>query len=133
MEENRDRLIVIVAGYSDEMKRFIRSNPGLESRFKTFIDFPDYEGEELQAILGKMFDSAGCNLSMDAMVKATGLMMSLRRGRGFGNGRAVRNIFEECLARQAQRLAQREKIGSIDVRTVDAADIPGKDELPRLL
>ena len=133
MEEHRDRLIVIAAGYSDEMKRFIHSNPGLESRFKTFIEFPDYEGEELQAILGRMFEEAGCRLSMDAMVKATELMMSLKRGKGFGNGRAVRNIFEECLARQAVRLDEREGSGTVDVRILEAEDIPDKKDLPRLL
>ncbi len=124
MEDHRDRLVVIAAGYTAEMRRFINSNPGLSSRFKTFIDFPDYSAKELMEILTGMVASAQCQMSMDAMLKAAGLLMTIDPKHGFGNGRAVRNIFEECIARQAQRLAERGRYGTVDLTMIEEDDIP---------
>ena len=127
MENARDRLVVIVAGYRAEMKRFIDSNPGMASRFKTFIDFPDYSPEELGLMFQMRAASFGCHLSMDATVALAGLMAGAERGRGFGNGRMVRNVFEECVARQANRLAAAG--GKVDVTVFEASDIPTLEEL----
>lgn len=124
MEDRRDRLVVIVAGYRDEMTRFVESNPGLESRFKTFIDFPDYSDSELVEIFRGQCATAGCHLSMDGMVKLKRLMTGLDRGKGFGNGRTVRNLFEDCIARQANRLAVRSQYGELDIAMIEADDIP---------
>src|ERR1035438_6508930 len=98
MEDNRNRLVVIVAGYKDEMDRMINSNPGLKSRFKTSIDFEDYTTDELAEIFLSGAAAAGCTLSMDARVRMTEIMEALPKGKGFGNGRDVRNLWEETLA-----------------------------------
>jgi Holliday junction resolvasome RuvABC ATP-dependent DNA helicase subunit len=128
MEDYRDRLVVIVAGYKDEMGRFIDSNPGLKSRFKTFIDFEDYDASELFQILRHMASDAGIRFSLDAATAASQLMESLETGKkGFGNGRTVRNIFEECVARQADRLATRG--GKVDVTIFEPEDIPKAGEM----
>jgi stage V sporulation protein K len=131
MEDNRNRLVVIVAGYKDEMERMININPGLKSRFKTFIDFKDYSPADLFKILTYMAGQAGIRFSVDAMTAASWLMESLDTGKkGFGNGRTVRNIFEECLAKQAERLA-----GSggkkVDVTIFEKEDIPAKDDIAK--
>lgn len=128
MEDYRDRIVVIVAGYKDEMGRFIDSNPGLKSRFKTFIDFEDYESTDLYRILALMGAQAGVRFSFDAATAAGKLMESLETGRkGFGNGRTVRNIFEECLSRQADRLASRGV--KVDVTMFEEEDIPKPGEM----
>jgi stage V sporulation protein K len=122
MEDNRERLVVIAAGYKDEMDGFIDSNPGLKSRFKTIIDFADYNSEELFRILVQMGADNGMRFSADAMIAASWLMESLETGvKGFGNGRTVRNIFEECWARQGLRYAANNRI---DITMFEKSDIP---------
>jgi stage V sporulation protein K len=124
MEDKRDKLIVIVAGYREQMSRFIDSNPGLVSRFKTVIAFPDYSSQELTEIFNSICRNAGCNVAPDALKKAAAYFGSIERGKGFGNGRVARNVFEECIARQAARLAERGQYGKVDMATLEAADIP---------
>jgi stage V sporulation protein K len=110
------------------MGRFIDSNPGLKSRFKTFIDFEDYEPAELMQILRHMAAGAGIRFSLDATTAASQLMEALEPGKkGFGNGRTVRNIFEECVARQAERLST--KGGKVDVTMFEEEDIPKPGEM----
>lgn len=124
MEDHRGELVVIVAGYPDEMKRFIRSNPGLKSRFTKFIDFPDYTADDLMDIYMKLCADAGCRLSARAMTRAQSLMGTLDIGRrGFGNGREVRNIFQDTIERQATRLAKATR-GKADLSTLEDEDIP---------
>jgi SpoVK/Ycf46/Vps4 family AAA+-type ATPase len=128
MEEYRDRFVVIVAGYRDEMRRFVDSNPGLKSRLKTTIDFEDYDTEALFLIFLHMASGAGLRLSMDAQVAVSELMEGLGvRRRGFGNGRTVRNIFEECFARMADRI-ERSGTGAIDRSMFEGEDIPKPGE-----
>jgi len=128
MEDRKDRLVVIAAGYKDEMGRFLDSHPGLKSHFKTIIDFEDYSQAELVEIFRQMASTHGVRLSPDAQAPLATLMGSLDRGRkGFGNGRTVRNIFEECVTRQANRLA--ESGGRIDVATLEGSDIPKPGEM----
>jgi AAA+ superfamily predicted ATPase len=125
MEENRGRLVVIVAGYKDEMEHMIGINPGLKSRFKTFIDFQDYSPGDLFKILTHMAAEAGIRFSVDAMTGASLLMESLETGKkGFGNGRTVRHIFDKCLKRQAARLAS--KGDKFDLTMFEKEDIPEK-------
>jgi type IV secretory pathway TraG/TraD family ATPase VirD4 len=130
MEDNRNRLVVIVAGYKEEMERMINLNPGLKSRFKTFIDFKDYSPADLFKILAHMAGQAGVRFSVDAMTAASALMESLDAGKkGFGNGRTVRNIFEEILARQAGRLAGGGR--KVDVTMFEKEDIPAKEDIAK--
>jgi len=128
MEDHRDHLVVIVAGYEDEMDRFIDSNPGLKRRFKTFIKFEDYDAASLLKIFFHMSVAAGIRPSLDAQIAIQNLMESLETGKkGFGNGGTVRNVFEECLARLAERLEAR---GSrVDVTVFEEQDIPKVGEM----
>ena len=129
MEDRRGRLVVIAAGYRAEMATFINSNPGLASRFKTFIDFPDYTSEELMEILLNICTEAGCQMSMDAMRKAAAVMMKIDHAQNPGNGRAVRNLFEECVARQALRLSERGQYGTVDLTMIEANDVPELEDM----
>jgi acyl carrier protein len=111
MEDNRDRLVVIVAGYPDLMKQFLQSNPGLKSRFNTFIHFEDYNPSELYEIFSKMCQEYQYKLSDDASfyVKKHFEKMYEQRSNDFANGRDVRNYFEKVLQRQSNRLASAKK------------------------
>jgi stage V sporulation protein K len=96
MEDQRDRLAVIVAGYPDEMHRFLASNPGLASRFNRTIEFEDYSPEELLEIFEAMIRDGGYQLAVEARERAAQLfaIAHASRGASFGNGRFVRNLFE---------------------------------------
>ena len=106
MEDDRDKLVVIVAGYTDEMQRFLESNPGLKSRFNRFFNFEDYKPEEMLAIF-KIFCTKG-GFSTDKEAEDSLLLhfqeMYRDRDRNFGNGRAVRNLFETVIRAQAIRI-----------------------------
>lgn len=106
MEDHRDKLVVIAAGYSEEMKRFLEMNPGLSSRFSRTIDFPHYSAEELEQICGHFVRTSDYQFSEAAAIKVRELCRHMREtaDRTFGNGRAMRNMFEEAVRRQANRL-----------------------------
>lgn len=129
MEDHRERLIVIVAGYVEEMERFIQSNPGLESRFKVVVHFDDYDPLTVASIFTEFCDKAGCRVSMDATGKALAILTDKKKrcaannGRGWGNGRLARNLFEEAIKRQARRAAKHKKT---DIRVMEKDDIPDK-------
>ena len=131
MEDNRGRLVVIVAGYMEEMERMIGANPDLKSSFKTIIEFKDYSPEDLFKILANMAAEAGIRLSSDAMIAVSSLMESLETSKkGFGNGRTVRSIFEDCLARQGERLVAARAHGEkVDVTIFEKDDIPKVGEM----
>jgi len=131
MEDKRDKLVVIAAGYRAEMQRFIDSNPGLESRFKTFIDFPDYGPFDLFRIFENLCAANKLELAGAAYEKITTAIgaMYRRRGKGFGNGRAVRNLFETCVSHQASRLAKAGRLDKEALGLLIADDIPGSDEI----
>jgi len=126
MEDHRDRLAVIVAGYTGDMERFINANPGLKSRFKTVIEFPDYNPEELTRIVLDLFDAHHLIAPPETRAALFALMTRLHseRGEGFGNGRTARNVFEACDEHMAQRLGEinptREQL-----TTVLPEDVPG--------
>jgi hypothetical protein len=107
MEDHREDLVVIVAGYTELMKGFINSNPGLKSRFNRFIEFPDYAPAELGAIFFKMVQDAGYRLTADARERAQAILTQYHDGRDetFGNARLVRNFLEASIERHADRIA----------------------------
>ena len=108
MEDYRDRLIVILAGYTDQMKDFITSNPGLQSRFNRYIDFPDYSPEELLQIFELNMNKYDYRFADGAKQYLQRFFENevARKDANFGNGRLVRNVFEKTLEKQANRLAR---------------------------
>lgn len=126
MENHRDDLLVIVAGYHEEMLRFLESNPGLRSRFTRFLEFPDYSESELAQIFQQMADQQSYCLSPSCQQQLETLMeQTLRQSRkGFGNGREVRNLFELTLTKQSARLAGLSGRSRDDLVTIMAEDLP---------
>ena len=128
VEDRRDRLIVIAAGYPEEMADFIHANPGLTSRFPKTIHFPDYSSDELVQILRSTATRGEYELTPAAEAKAKAWLDSVPRVRGFGNGRLARNLFETAVLRQASRLADVENPTNEQLLTLEEADLlaPGE-------
>lgn len=126
MEDNRDRLVVIVAGYTDEMTTFVESNPGLKSRFNRYFYFEDYKPEELLAIFEKMAGKSHFHLTDATRATLLRLFEELyvRRDRTFGNARVARNLFEKSIERQANRLAVLSSLSDEVLTTLLPEDIP---------
>jgi Cdc6-like AAA superfamily ATPase len=130
VEDRRDRLVVIVAGYPDEMDDFVNANPGLRSRFPRTIEFPDYTDDELFAIFESLCDKGNYSCAADTTAQVRIWIAAQPRGKGFGNGRLVRNLFEHAVARQATRVVA---IASpTDAQLVELApdDIPVPEAVP---
>lgn len=106
MEDYRDRLVVILAGYSNEMELFLETNPGLRSRFPNIIEFPNYSTEELLRIAQLFCENNGYKMSDKALEKLKLLLDTKRVEPKFGNGRGVRNIFEKSVRNLARRLSK---------------------------
>lgn len=108
MEDNRDRLIVIVAGYKDEMEEFLQTNPGLRSRFSIHVNFEDYTPDQLLAIFDMFCEKNEYTLSQEARARILEVFRQaiVETVHGFGNGRYVRNLFESTLRNQAMRLSR---------------------------
>jgi stage V sporulation protein K len=124
MEDHRDDLVVIVAGYTELMERFVHSNPGLESRFNRFMRFPDYTVEEMLAIFDMRCNKSGYALSADARDLLKGLLALLSLDtNGFGNARGVRNLFERAVSAQADRLASLAQVTRDELMLLTSADI----------
>jgi SpoVK/Ycf46/Vps4 family AAA+-type ATPase len=106
MEDNRDNLIVIVAGYPEPMKKFINSNPGLESRFNKYINFEDYSPEELMEIFLLICKKSAYTISDEAKEKVYQILCTEyeTRDQNFANARTARNLFERVIVQQANRL-----------------------------
>ncbi|HYE32240.1 MAG TPA: AAA family ATPase [Methylomirabilota bacterium] len=126
MEDHRDDVIVIVAGYSDLMEQFLESNPGLRSRFNKFIHFPDYSPEELYEIFRVMceqsdytYDEATGQRALEALTK-----MCAVKDENFANARAVRNLFEQTVQNHANRIAMAGSCDARDLITLSAVDLP---------
>jgi stage V sporulation protein K len=126
MEDHRDDFIVIVAGYEDKMASFLASNPGLKSRFNKFIRFPDYSAEELGEIFRRMASSNKYELSEGAADKVKQILGAAHamRDETFGNARLVRNLFEQSLALQANRLAALANPSTEALCLIVAEDVP---------
>lgn len=125
MEDNRDDLIVIVAGYPGLMEDFIDSNPGLRSRFNKYLNFSDYNPDELMLIFRKMCGDNGYTLSAGAETAAFDYFTKFYENRteGFGNGRAVRNKFESAVTKQAVRLSDSRDLSDSALVTIEAEDV----------
>ena len=125
MEDHRDELVVIVAGYDDLMHKFIDSNPGLRSRFNKYFQFPDYTGDELLKILQRFCDNNGYTLNPDTlfMLKRTLDRMYNNREEHFGNARAIRNLFEHAINNQANRLVLDSDITDQELAELTVEDI----------
>ena len=125
MEDDRDDLIVIVAGYTNEMREFINSNPGLQSRFNKYINFPDYTSGELMTIFKHMCDETDYSLTESAASMAETYLTGLAEGKkdNFANARLVRNYFERCIDRQANRLVKDKLINTDDLVTFVREDM----------
>ena len=121
MEDHRDDLIVIVAGYTQLMEKFIHANPGLESRFNKYFFFEDYDQDQLMDIFRSMCKKNGYTLTPSGEEAAQGVLQELyqKRDENFGNAREVRNLFEKAVARQCDRVA--------------GLDSPTKEQLMELL
>jgi len=125
MEDNRDNLVVIVAGYTELMEKFVNSNPGLKSRFNKYIFFADYTSEELIA----MFDlncrkyNYVCSDAAREKVEALIRKKESEKGANFANGREVRNIFESIITNQASRIAALEDPDEETLKTIEPEDL----------
>ena len=133
MEDQRDDLIVIVAGYPHLMEEFLDSNPGLQSRFKKQFHFPDYSGEEMYGIFLGLCAKYGYELvgGADQLVKEHILQMEADRTEHFGNAREVRNLFERVLENQAERIGELEEIREIDLVSITGSDIVAYEKRSR--
>lgn len=127
MEDNRDDLIVIVAGYTDKMEEFVNSNPGLKSRFNKYIFFQDYSGPELTSIFKSMCVKEDYLLASEALSYVEEYLDILAKAHeeNFANARTVRNYMERCIARQADRLVtcDMEKMDDDAIRTLVLDDV----------
>ena len=127
MEDHRDDLAVIAAGYPEEMATLIDANPGLKSRFTRTIHFPDYTTDELVAIFRAMGEANRYQLADEARDRLTALIDAEPRTRGFGNARFVRNVFESAIGHQAERLSSVEHPTDEQLTTLTADDIVAPD------
>ncbi|MFE2408541.1 right-handed parallel beta-helix repeat-containing protein [Kitasatospora sp. NPDC059408] len=122
MEDHRDDIVVIVAGYSAEMTDFLASNPGLASRFSRTVEFANYAVDELVTIVQKAATGHGYQLADGTGEALTTLFERMPKGPDFGNGRSARKVFEEMVDRQATRLARQPEIADEDLALLVAAD-----------
>jgi probable Rubsico expression protein CbbX len=125
MEDHRDDLVVILAGYKDRMEQFFRSNPGLSSRIAHHIDFPDYTSAELLAIGHLMLKQMQYTLSREAEAVLREYIELRQTQPNFSNARSIRNAFDRARLRQATRLlGQRDKaLSARELMTIEAQDI----------
>ncbi len=125
MEDHRDDLVVIVAGYTDDMNRFLKSNQGLVSRFNKYFYFDDYNDGELLSILWTMARGAGYEISENALSKAGDILSSMDANEKykFGNARGIRNMFERMVTAQANRVCLIEDPGVDDLCLILEEDV----------
>ena len=126
MEDKRESFVVIVAGYPEEMEKFLDSNPGLKSRFNKQITFEDYTDEELLCILHACCKPFGMKLGNEAeqCVKEYLYWLMKHKPDNFGNGREMRNLFELALSNQANRLAAKTEISNEELNEITMDDLP---------
>lgn len=126
MEDNRDRLVLVVAGYQEDMKDFIETNPGLKSRFNRYIDFPDYTPTELMKIFELLCKKGEYRLLPKAKDRLMDVFQSLydEKDEHFGNGRLVRNMFEQTIENQSNRIVKAKSMTKRLLTTIQVKDIP---------
>jgi Holliday junction resolvasome RuvABC ATP-dependent DNA helicase subunit len=130
MEDHREDLVVIVAGYPDPMVGFIAQNPGLASRFTTTIEFDDYSDDELLAILDSIAAGSDYELTDDARTRVRHQLQATPRTPAFGNGRFSRNVFEHAVGRHAWRLKDATEPTRDDLRLLTADDFTDQPDAP---
>ncbi len=132
VEDRRDSIVVIMAGYPDEMAQLIDANPGLKSRFPKTINFPDYGDEDLVAIFEIIARKNHFEIDDTAKEAVAAFFAAADRGKGFGNGRAARNLFEAAVARQAVALAEMieatQEVTDEVLATITGDHIPESDD-----
>jgi len=133
MEDDRDRLVVIIAGYPKEMQRFIDSNPGLKSRFNRYINFPDYTAEELYRIYLMYAKKNEYTLNQEAGVYLRERLEDVveHKTRNFGNARYVRNVFDKSIQRQANRISRMKSPKENDLTEIKKEDLEGLLEIEK--
>ncbi len=126
MEDNRERIVVIVAGYPEDMKKFIDSNPGLESRFPIKLHFEDFNGEEFFDCFSLLCNEKNYSLSIAAKEKLRLYLekAAIPNADSFGNGRGIRNLFEKVEKNQAKRLSKYENPTDKQLLTFEEEDFP---------
>ena len=129
MEDNRDDFVVIVAGYTEPMKKFIESNPGLKSRFNKYIEFPDYNIDELEEIFDMNCKKYDYKIEEEVKHQIRALITAKKIANidNFANAREVRNLFEEIITNQARRISAIENPTSDDMMTIHLEDL--KDDV----
>ncbi|XEQ92882.1 Stage V sporulation protein K [Sporomusa carbonis] len=127
MEDHRDELILILAGYQKEMENFLLTNPGLRSRFPIHIDFPDYNKQELLQIAEQLCVKRQYQLNSQAKIALLNLLNAPENSSGdnFGNARTVRNIIEKAIRRQAVRLITKPSTTREELMVIEPADLMG--------
>lgn len=131
MEDHRDKFIVIVAGYTELMKAFVESNPGLRSRFNKFFEFPDYTVDELQEIFKLQCTKYQYTLTeeAEAAVREEIIRLEAAKGENFANAREVRNLFEKIITNQAARVANLENVDEEVLTTITLEDLKDDEEV----
>lgn len=131
MEDRRDEFIVIVAGYTELMKDFVESNPGLRSRFNKFFEFPDYTVDELQQIFEMQCKKYQYTLTEEAdkAVREEIVRLESEKGENFANAREIRNLFEKIITNQAARVSALEEVDEETLTTITIDDLKDLDEL----
>lgn len=127
MEDKRDSLVVVLAGYPRPMEEFLQANPGLRSRFPITISFPDYSDIELYKIALGMLEQRDYRLTAGAQQELVRCIRRLRQGdpATFGNARAVRNLVEQVIRRQAVRLVRKKGLTKEELTVISAVDFQG--------
>jgi SpoVK/Ycf46/Vps4 family AAA+-type ATPase len=135
LEDYREDLVVIVAGYKAPMIKFFKSNPGLKSRFNTFIEFKDYDHIELFEILQLMCFQNDYKINVDAISKVQELLLKTvsDREENFSNGRFVRNVYNHLILEHAKRVASIVSPSTLELQEIKLEDVLYNKELSRLL
>ena len=125
MEDYKDQFVIIVAGYPDEMNKFLKSNPGLESRFQNFFDFEDYDPRQLLEISAEIAVQHGYNLDEGALQMMLEIFQKLykSRNKNFGNARTAKNILYKAISNQEERIAQLFEHSKEDLMTIRFEDV----------
>ncbi len=131
MEDNRDDLIVVVAGYTDKMAAFLQTNPGLRSRFNKYLEFDDYTPEQLVQIFELFCTNSGYKLASsthDDLIRLFSVLYETRDDT-FGNGRLSRNLYEMTINNQANRIVSLPQVDDEILSTIEEIDVPGMADM----
>lgn len=126
MEDHKDELVLILAGYQKEMEKFLLTNPGLRSRFPIHIDFPDYSQQELLEIAEQLCARRQYQLTVQTRLALLKMLNPPANSDddNFGNARTVRNIIEKALRRQAVRLVAKTSLTREELMIIEPCDLP---------